>query len=99
MCRRIGGIDGLFAIDFNDAAVLYVSHVLQLIEDVSGFIFDQDGRVRGLQHSCCQLLREHVHDKRVQCLQTVELMSDMNTPGLISELQEEDTLGERERES
>lgn len=99
MCCRIGGIDGLFAIDFNDAAVLYVSHVLQLVEDVSGFIFDQDGRIRGLQHSCCQLLREHVHDERVQCLQTVELMSDMNTPGLISELQEEDTLGERERES
>lgn len=39
-----------------------------------------------------------MHDERVQCLQTVELMSDMNTPGLISKLQEEDTLGRRERE-
>ncbi len=97
MCCRIGGIDGLFAIDFNDTAVLYVPHILQLVEDVPCFVFDQDGRVRGLQHSRCQLLREHVHDKCVQGLQTVELVSDMNTSGLIAKLQEKDTWGERWR--
>ncbi len=97
MCCRIGGIDGLFAIDFNDTAVLYVPHILQLVEDVPCFVFNQDGRVRGLQHSRCQLLREHVHDKCVQGLQTVELVSDMNTSGLIAKLQEKDTWGETER--
>lgn len=28
MCRRVGGVDGLFAVDFNDASVLYIPHVL-----------------------------------------------------------------------
>lgn len=90
---RIGGVDGLFAIDFDDAAILYIPHVLQLIEDISGFVFDQDGRVGRLQHSCGEFLREHVHDERMQRLQTVELMGDVNTPGLISKLEEKHTWG------
>lgn len=42
---RVGSIDGLFAINLDDAAVLDVPDVLQLVEDVACLVLDQDGRV------------------------------------------------------
>lgn len=37
----VGAVDGLFAVNLDDAAVLDVPRVLQLIEDVPGLVFDQ----------------------------------------------------------
>lgn len=37
----VGAVDGLFAVNLNYAAVLNVPWILQLIEDVTGLIFDQ----------------------------------------------------------
>lgn len=46
MCSsREGSIDGLFAVNLDDAAVLDVPDILQLIEDVASLVFNQDGRV------------------------------------------------------
>lgn len=47
LVSRVGAVNGLFAIDLNDTAVLNVSRVLQLVEDITGFIFDQQRRVGG----------------------------------------------------
>lgn len=46
----VGAINGLFAVDLDDAAVLNVPRVLQLVEDVTGLIFDQQRRVRRPEH-------------------------------------------------
>lgn len=46
VCRSgVRSIDGLLAINLDDAAVLDVSDILKLVEDVAGLILDQDGRV------------------------------------------------------
>lgn len=51
VCRsRIGGVDGLFAVNLDNAAVLDVTDVLELVEDVPCLVLDQDGRVGGLEH-------------------------------------------------
>lgn len=39
----VGAVDGLFAVNLNHTAVLNVPWVLQLIEDVPGLVFDQQG--------------------------------------------------------
>lgn len=41
---RVGAVDGLFAVNLNYAAVLNVPWVLQLIEDITGLIFNQQSR-------------------------------------------------------
>lgn len=41
MVSRVGAVDGLLAVDLDDAAVLDVPGVLQLIEDVTGLVFDE----------------------------------------------------------
>lgn len=41
MVSRVGAVDGLLAVDLDDAAVLHVPGVLQLIEDVPGLVFDE----------------------------------------------------------
>lgn len=46
MVSRVGAVDGLLAVDLNDAAVLDVPRVLQLIEDVPGLVFDEQSRAR-----------------------------------------------------
>lgn len=38
---RVRPVDRLFAVDLDDAAVLDVPRVLQLVEDIPGLIFDQ----------------------------------------------------------
>lgn len=38
---RVGAVDGLLAVDLDDATVLDVPRVLQLVEDVTGLIFDE----------------------------------------------------------
>lgn len=92
MCSsRIGSIDGLFTVYLDDAAVLDVLDVLELIEDVPCLILDQDGRVGGLQHTCCQLLRKHVHDESVQRVQAAQFVGDVHPTRLISVLQEQHT--------
>lgn len=40
----VGAVDGLFAVNLNYAAVLNVTRVLQLVENITGFIFDQQSR-------------------------------------------------------
>lgn len=40
----VGAVDGLFAVNLNHAAVLNVPRVLQLVEDVTGLVFDQQSR-------------------------------------------------------
>lgn len=42
---RVRSIDGLFAINLDDAAVLDIPDVLELIEDIAGLVLDQDGGV------------------------------------------------------
>lgn len=37
----VGAVDGLLAVNLNHAAVLDVPRVLQLVEDVTGLVFDQ----------------------------------------------------------
>lgn len=37
----VGTIDGLFAVNLNYTAVLNVSWVLQLVEDITSLVFDQ----------------------------------------------------------
>lgn len=44
MVAGVGAVHGLFAVNLNDAAVLNVPRVLQLVEDVTGLIFDQQSR-------------------------------------------------------
>lgn len=44
---RVGAVDGLFAVNLNYAAVLNVPWVLQLIEDITGLIFNQQSRAGG----------------------------------------------------
>lgn len=46
----VGAIDGLFAVNLNYAAVLNVPRVLQLVEDVTGLIFDQQSRAGRPEH-------------------------------------------------
>lgn len=92
MCSSwVRSIDGLFAINLDDAAVLNISDILELIKDIASLVLDQNSRVGGLEHTGCQLLRKHVHDERVQCVQAAQLMSDVHAPGLIAILQEQDT--------
>lgn len=86
---RVGSIDGLFAVDLDDAAVLDVPDVLQLVEDVARLVLDQDGRIGGLKHTCGQLLREHVHDESVQRVQAAQLVGDVHPACLIAVLQEQ----------
>lgn len=47
---RVGAVDGLFAVNLNYAAVLNIARVLQLVEDISGFIFDQQSRAGRPEH-------------------------------------------------
>lgn len=89
--RGVGGIDGLFAVNLDDAAVLDVSDVLQLVEDIARLVLDQDGRVGRLEHAGCQLLRKHVHDESVQRVQAAQLVGDVHASRLIAVLQEQDT--------
>lgn len=86
---RVGGVDGLFAVDLDDAAVLDVPDVLELVEDVARLILDQDGRVGRLQHTRRQLLREHVDDEGVQRVQAAQLVGDVHPARLIPVLQEQ----------
>jgi len=88
---RVGGVDGLLAVDLQHAAVLHVADVLQLVEDVARLVLDQDGRVGRLEHAGGQLLGEHVQDERVQRVQAAELVRDVHAPRLIAVLQEEHT--------
>lgn len=46
MVSRVGAVDGLLAVDLDDAAVLNVPRVFQLIEDVTGLIFDEQSCAR-----------------------------------------------------
>lgn len=85
----VGSVDGLFAVNLDDAAVLDVPDILQLVEDVARLVLDQDGRVGRLQHTCCQLLREHVHDESVQRVQAAQLVGDVHPTRLVSVLQEQ----------
>jgi len=85
----VGSVDGLLAENLDDAAVLDVPHVLQLVEDVARLVLDQDGRVGRLQHARGQLLREHVHDERVQRVQAAELVGDVHAARLVAVLQEQ----------
>lgn len=41
MVSGVGAVDGLFAVNLDYAAVLNVPRVLQLVEDVTGLVFDQ----------------------------------------------------------
>lgn len=43
---RVGPVDGLLAVDLDDAAVLDIPRVLQLIEDVTGLVFDEQSCAR-----------------------------------------------------
>lgn len=43
---RVGAVDRLLAVDLDDAAVLDVPRVLQLIEDVAGLVFDEQSCAR-----------------------------------------------------
>ena len=43
----VGPVHRLLAVDLDDAAVLDVPRVLQLVEDVPGLVFDQQRRARG----------------------------------------------------
>lgn len=46
MCSsRVRSIDGLFAINLDDAAVLDISDILELIEDIASVVLDQDSCV------------------------------------------------------
>ena len=85
----VGGVDGLFAVNLDDAAVLDVTHVLQLVEDVARLVLDQDGRVGGLQHAGGQLLGEHVDDEGVQRVQAAQLVGDVHAARLVPILQEQ----------
>lgn len=38
---RVGAVDGLLTVDLDDAAVLNVSWVFQLVEDITGLVFNQ----------------------------------------------------------
>lgn len=46
----VGAVDGLFAVNLNHAAVLNVPRILQLVEDVTGLIFDQQSRAGRPEH-------------------------------------------------
>lgn len=46
----VGAVDRLLAVDLDDTAVLDVSWVLQLIEDVTGLILDEQGRAGAPEH-------------------------------------------------
>lgn len=47
---RVGAVDGLFAVNLDDAAVLNVPRILQLVEDVTGLVFDQQSRAGRPEH-------------------------------------------------
>lgn len=42
----VGAVDGFLAVDLDDAAVLDVPRVLQLVEDVTGLVFDEQSCAR-----------------------------------------------------
>lgn len=44
MVSGVGAVDGLLAVDLDDAAVLDVPRVLQLVEDVAGLVLDEQSR-------------------------------------------------------
>ena len=94
----VGGVDGLLAVDLDDASVLDVPDVLQLVEDVARLVLDEDGGVGGLEHAHGELLREHVNDQRVESVQAAQLMGDVHPPRLVPKLQEQHTWG-KEREN
>lgn len=91
MGSRVCSVDGLLAVDLDDAAILDVSHVLQLVEDVACLVLDEDGCVGRFEHAHGEFLGKHVGNERVQSIQAAQLVGDMHPPRLIPELQEEDT--------
>lgn len=42
----VRAVDGFLAVDLDDAAVLDVPRVLQLVEDVTGLVFDEQSCAR-----------------------------------------------------
>lgn len=46
----VGAVDWLFAVNLNYAAVLNVPRVLQLVEDITGLVFDQQSRAGRPEH-------------------------------------------------
>lgn len=47
---RVGAIDGLLAVNLNYATVLNIPRVLQLIEDITGLIFDEQSSAGRPEH-------------------------------------------------
>lgn len=58
MVSGVGAVDGLFAVNLDHAAVLNVPRVLQLIEDVTGLVFDQQ--------SCAGRPEESIFSKTIK---------------------------------
>lgn len=67
-----------------------IPDILQFVENIAGFVFDQNGSVWGLKHPHCQLLRKHVDNEGMQSIHTTDFVGDMNSPCLIPKLQEKD---------
>lgn len=80
---------GVSAVDLKDAAVMDPARVIQLVEDITCLVFDEDGGCGRAERTHVQLLREHVHNQRVKSLHAAQLVAEVNTPRLIAKLQEQ----------
>lgn len=77
------------AVNLDEAAVVNVTRILQLVEDVARLVLDEESRAGRTQRAHRQFLREHVHDECVKRLHAGQLMSDVHTPRLVTKLQKQ----------
>lgn len=87
----VSAVRGVSAVDLEDTAVVDPARVIQLVEDVTRLVFDEDGGGGRTERTHVQLLREHMHNQRVQCLHAAQLVAEVNTPCLVTKLQEQNT--------
>lgn len=87
---RVGAVDGLFAVNLNYAAILNVPRVLQLIEDITGLIFNQQSCAGRPEHGHGEPLGEHVHDEGPQSVQAGQLVGQVYPASLLPKLEEQD---------
>lgn len=90
VCMLVSVVRSVSAVDLEDTAVVDPARVIQLIEDVTCLVFDEDGGGGRTERTHVQLLREHMHNQRVQSLHAAQLVAEVNTPCLIAKLQEQD---------
>lgn len=79
----------LSAVNLDEAAVVDVTRVLQLVEDVARLVLDEESRSGRTQCAHRQFLREHVHDEGVKRLHAGQLMSDVHPSRLVTKLQKQ----------